>query len=72
MPAKEAKGENRMRRWLVYASLLVAALTFAAVATAHGKPNPKKQPHPNKVRTVIHTTDGGCAGYGPGYRRDYL
>lgn len=51
-----------MRRWFTLATLLVAALTFAAVATAHGKPNPKKQPHPNKVRTIVHTTDGGCSG----------
>jgi hypothetical protein len=42
--------------------LLLGALVFTAAATAHGKPNPKKQPHPNKVRTIVHTTDNGCAG----------
>jgi hypothetical protein len=51
-----------MRRWFVLAALLVGALAFTASATANGKPNPHKQPHPNKVKTIIHTTDGGCAG----------
>jgi hypothetical protein len=49
-----------MRRWLVLASLFVGALAFTAAATANGHKN--KQPHPHKVRTLIHTTDGGCAG----------
>ena len=43
---------------------LLCALAFVAVAAAHGKDPTKgnKQPHPNKARTVVHTTDGSCSG----------
>jgi hypothetical protein len=47
-----------MKRLLVLAVLFGGALTLAAVAGA----GPAKQPHPSKVKTVVHTTDGGCAG----------
>jgi hypothetical protein len=53
-----------MRRFIVVGTLVLTALMFAAVAAAHDK-DPKKghkQPHPNKVRAIVHTTDGGCAG----------
>ena len=47
-----------MKRLLVLAVLFGAVLALAAVAGA----GPAKQPHPSKVKTVVHTTDGGCAG----------
>jgi hypothetical protein len=47
-----------MKRLLVLPVLLVAVLALVAVAGAVSA----KQPHPSKVTTVIHTTDGGCAG----------
>ena len=47
-----------MKRLLVLPVLLGAVLALAAVAGA----GPTKQPHPQTVKTVIHTTDGGCAG----------
>jgi hypothetical protein len=54
-----------MRRFIVLGTLLFSALAFAAVAAAHDK-DPKekghRKGHGNKARTVIHTTDGGCAG----------
>lgn len=47
-----------MKRLLVLPVLLVAVLALVVVAGAVSA----KQPHPSKVKTVIHTTDGGCAG----------
>ena len=53
-----------MRRFTILGTLLVFALAFVAVAAANGKDPTKgnKQPHPNKARTVIQTTDGSCSG----------
>jgi hypothetical protein len=48
-----------MKRWILLPVLALAALALAVSAVAK---NPKKQPHPNKVTVLIHTTDNGCAG----------
>jgi len=48
-----------MKRLLVLPVLLGAVLALAAVA---GAGSATKQPKPSKVKTVVHTTDGGCAG----------
>jgi len=47
-----------MKRLLVLAVLFGAVLALAAVVVA----GPAKQPHLSKVKTVVHTTVGGCAG----------
>lgn len=47
-----------MKRLLALPVLLVAVLALVVVAGAVSA----KQPHPSKVKAVIHTTDGGCAG----------
>jgi hypothetical protein len=39
--------------------LAAAALALAVSAAAK---DPRKQPHPNKITVLIHTTDNGCAG----------
>jgi hypothetical protein len=49
-----------MKRYAITTTLAAALASFAAVgvASAHKQP----QPHPNKVRALIHTTDNGCSG----------
>jgi hypothetical protein len=50
-----------MKRLLAIPILAAAALALAAFAVAdpgHGN----RQPHPNRVRVLVHTTDNGCAG----------
>ena len=50
-----------MRRWLTFGLLAAAALALAGASLADGGKH-KGQPHPNKVKILIHTTDHGCAG----------
>jgi hypothetical protein len=60
-----------MKRLLAVPILVVGALALGAFAFAdpgHGN----KQPHPNKARVLIHTTDGSCSGGGAVWADDTI
>ena len=43
-------------------SAVTTMVAAAVAAVAVGVANADRQPHPSKVRAVIHTTDNGCSG----------
>ena len=51
-----------MKRLFTASALAFGALALATTAAANHGHQGKNQPRPHKVRALIHTTDGGCAG----------